>query len=181
MGKGQVRYIGCFVSNSWNYRHAKDKSGKSRRAIIFHLVPLEEGLAPALSSHSEASQLPLNLQALDELRRKALASASDAVESSPRNAKRLYYERSEAIRTYVLKRAGAVCEACEKVAPFHRKDGSPYLEPHHTRRLSDGGPDHPRWVGAVCPNCHREIHYGVKGKPLNRRLEERLGAIEPDK
>src|ERR1700746_1774493 len=23
------------------------------------------------------------------------------------------------------------------------------------RRLSDGGPDHPRWVVAVCPNCHR--------------------------
>ncbi|MCZ6547117.1 MAG: HNH endonuclease [Deltaproteobacteria bacterium] len=178
---GQVRYLGCFVCCTWNFRQAKDKAGRSRRAIVFHLVPMELAGESGPSSASAATQLPLDLQPLEELRKKALASASQAEESSPKRAKRSYYERSEHIRTYVLKRAGGVCEVCEKVAPFHRKDGSPYLEPHHTRRLSDGGPDHPRWVGAVCPNCHREIHYGVKGKPLNRRLEERLGAIQPDK
>lgn len=45
-----------------------------------------------------------------------------------------------------------------KAAPFQRKDGTPYLEPHHIQRLADEGPDHPKWVGAVCPSCHREIH-----------------------
>ncbi len=178
VGKGQVRYLGYFVCNSWNYRPAKDKSGISRRAIIFHLVPLEEGLEPDFPSHSAPTQLPLDVQPLDELRKKAMASASGAEESSPKKAKRLYFQRSEAIRLYVLKRAGGICEACQNPAPFHRKDGSPYLEPHHTRRRSDGGPDHPRWVGAVCPNCHREIHHGVKGEALNRGLQDRLGAIE---
>jgi len=175
---GRVRYLGCFVCNSWNYRQAKDKSGKSRRAIIFHLVPLEGGHSPVDSPDLAPTQLRLDLQPLDELRRKALAGSRAALESTPRMAKRLYYERSEAIRAYVLRRAGGLCEACAKAAPFHRKDGNPYLEPHHTRRLSDGGPDHPRWVAAVCPNCHREIHHGVNGGALNRSLEERLGAIE---
>lgn len=175
---GRVRYLGCFACNSWHFRQAKDKSGKSRRAIVFHLVPLEEVHVPAVPSHAAPTQLPLDLQPLDELRKKAFASASPAEESSPKKAKRLYYERSEAIRAYVLRRAGSVCEACGKAAPFHRMDGSPYLEPHHTRRRSDGAPDHPRWVGAICPNCHREIHHGVNGESLNRRLEERLGAIE---
>ncbi|WHQ72664.1 HNH endonuclease signature motif containing protein [Methylorubrum extorquens] len=44
----------------------------------------------------------------------------------------------------------------------------PYLEPHHTRRVSDGGPDDPRFVGAVCPSCHREIHHGLNGQARNK-------------
>ena len=63
-------------------------------------------------------------------------------------------------------------------APFARPDGTPYLEPHHTRRLSDGGPDHPRWVAAVCPNCHREVHHGTKGQEKNRSLQALLAELE---
>lgn len=174
---GQVRYLGCFACCSWHFRQAKDKSGKARRAIIFHLVPLEIP-TPVSPSHSPPTQLPLDLQPLGELRKKAFASAAEAEESNPKKAKRLYAERSDALRAYVLRRARGVCEACGKPAPFHRRDGSPYLEPHHTRRLSDGGPDHPRWVGAVCANCHREIHHGLHGDRVNRKLEEHLGAIE---
>jgi 5-methylcytosine-specific restriction protein A len=71
-----------------------------------------------------------------------------------------------------------VCEACRKPAPYRRRDGTPYLEPHHTQRLSDGGPDHPRWVAAICPNCHAEVHHGMDGEAVNRRLQEALGVRE---
>jgi hypothetical protein len=27
------------------------------------------------------------------------------------------------------------------------------------------GADHPKWRGAVCPTCHRNIHHGVDGAP----------------
>lgn len=181
VGEGQVRYFGCFVCCSWHWRRAKDKAGKSRRAIIFHLVPLEESPAPDPPVPSTSTQLPLDLRPVDELRKKALTSASPAEETNPRKARRLYAERTGALRAYVLKRAGGVCEACGTPAPFHRKDGRPYLESHHSRRLSDGGPDHPRWVGAVCPNCHREIHHGMKGELLNHKLEARIGALESDR
>ena len=77
-------------------------------------------------------------------------------------------------------RAEGECESCEKPAPFMKKDGTPYLEPHHVNRLSDGGLDHPRYVGAVCPSCHREIHSGVHGALVNERLKQRLEAIETD-
>ncbi len=50
------------------------------------------------------------------------------------------------------------------VAPFKTTKDEEYLEPHHTRRIADGGPDHHRWVAAVCPNCHRRIHYGKMGR-----------------
>jgi 5-methylcytosine-specific restriction protein A len=100
------------------------------------------------------------------------------VDADPREAKRLYRARSAAVRKYVLARADGACEVCGDQAPFSRRDGTPYLEPHHTRRLSDGGPDHPRWVAAICPNCHREIHHGAEGEEKNRTLQARLAELE---
>jgi len=82
------------------------------------------------------------------------------------------------VKAYVLKRANGHCEACKKAAPFVRKDGSPYLEPHHIKRVADGGPDHPRSVGAVCPTCHRFIHHGEGGSKLNVELEQCVMEIE---
>ena len=117
-------------------------------------------------------------QSLEELRRRAVQASSTPAEKDTRLTRRRYYERSEDVRAYVLARANGTCESCGKPAPFMRPDGSPYLEPHHTRRVSDGGPDHPRWVGGICPTCHKEIHYGANGKELNQRLQERLSQKE---
>lgn len=62
----------------------------------------------------------------------------------------------------VLIRAGGHCERCESPAPFKRKkDGTPYLEVHHKQRLADGGNDTVENAIALCPNCHRELHYGA--------------------
>jgi 5-methylcytosine-specific restriction protein A len=88
------------------------------------------------------------------------------------------YRRSRAVRRYVLLRAKGECEGCGQLAPFLRIDGSPYLEPHHIRRRSDAGPDHPRWVIALCPTCHRRVHYGADGEAYNEQLSKRLSVIE---
>ncbi len=181
LGRGQVRYRGCFSCSSWDFREAKDRLGKPRKAIVFHLVPLDDAPGAPVTSPPRTPQPRQVLeQPLEELRKKALEAATEASQSNSKQAKRLYYERSEAVRDYVLRRANGICEACGKPAPFQRPDATPYIEPHHTRRLSDGGPDHPRWVGGVCPNCHREIHYGANGQALNRRLQECIGTIESD-
>ena len=57
--------------------------------------------------------------------------------------------------------AAGKCGKCSNPAPFLRKtDSSPYLEVHHIARLSDGGDDTVENAIALCPNCHREAHYG---------------------
>ncbi len=63
-------------------------------------------------------------------------------------------------------------------APFSTPDGRPFLEAHHTRRLSDGGPDDPRWVIAICPNCHRRAHYATDATTFNDNLKLKLGDLE---
>src|SRR6266403_1029622 len=89
------------------------------------------------------------------------------------------HQRSEDVRAYVLRRAKGCCEGCQTAAPFVRKDGSPYLEPHHIRRVSDGGPDDPAFVIALCPNCHRRVHAGRDGTSYNASLLATMTLIEP--
>src|SRR5215208_5581705 len=69
-------------------------------------------------------------------------------------------------------------EGCSTPAPFVRSDGTPYLEPHHLRRLSDGGPDHPAHVIALCPTCHRRVHAGADGDTYNAKLDAAMPTIE---
>lgn len=86
--------------------------------------------------------------------------------------------RSEAIRTYVRKRAQGVRDGCEKEAPFVKRQRHPYLVAHHVNCVSDAGPDHPEWVTALCPNCHCRVHYGRNGEAYNPQLIGHLGEIE---
>jgi 5-methylcytosine-specific restriction endonuclease McrA len=102
---------------------------------------------------------------IDELRKVALLKARQSVTAKEQKA--LYRARSLAIKLYVLRRSKGVCEGCHDLAPFQKPDGSPYLEPHHTLKLADDGPDHPKHVIALCPNCHRRAHYAADAKAFN--------------
>ncbi|MBF5010719.1 HNH endonuclease [Burkholderia pseudomultivorans] len=73
------------------------------------------------------------------------------------------YVRNADVVAEVLLRANGVCELCEEPAPFLRKkDRTPYLEVHHNKRLADGGEDTIENAIALCPNCHRKLHFGVE-------------------
>lgn len=71
------------------------------------------------------------------------------------------FKRNPDVVAEVLLRSKGKCEKCKKAAPFIRKsNNTPYLEVHHTISLSDCGEDTVDNCIAVCPNCHRELHYG---------------------
>lgn len=72
------------------------------------------------------------------------------------------FRRNPDVIAEVLFRANGVCEGCVEPAPFLRADGRPYLEVHHRQPLAEGGMDTVENAIALCPNCHRERHYGAK-------------------
>lgn len=80
------------------------------------------------------------------------------------------YQRDPTVKAWVLKAAAGVCECCKTVAPFKGADGFPYLEVHHVIKLAESGPDTIFNAVAVCPNCHRELHYGERAKELVEAL-----------
>jgi 5-methylcytosine-specific restriction protein A len=170
-GGGQVQYVGQMVCAGTKTREAPDLDGNMRRAIIFDLVPVESlEREEVLDKAPEVSQLWT--MAMDHLL--ALANSGAEPSDDPRESKRRVYQRSEAVRAYVLRRARGTCEGCGAAAPFVTVDNRPYLEPHHIRRRSDGGPDDPAWVVAVCPNCHRRAHYSKDGDAYNEQLKAKI-------
>lgn len=178
LGRGRVRFMGQFINAGHSLVQAPDGNGTLRRSIVFNLVPLESYDRSSLSETAPEGSTPPHGDLLLLRKRANEAAASPAATSSAAQAKRNYYARSEAVKAYVLARSNGVCECCGKDAPFVTKAGTPYLEPHHIRRLSDGGPDHPAHVGAVCPNCHCEIHYGAAGRALNATLAKTVHETE---
>lgn len=57
--------------------------------------------------------------------------------------------------------AKGTCERCQSPAPFNRRsDQRPFLEVHHVLPLAEGGLDIVENTLALCPNCHREAHFG---------------------
>jgi 5-methylcytosine-specific restriction enzyme A len=71
------------------------------------------------------------------------------------------YLRSAAVVAETLIRANGICETCKRPAPFSKaSDGQPFLEVHHIVMLADGGDDTVENAIAVCPNCHRQHHFG---------------------
>lgn len=96
----------------------------------------------------------------DELRKKRLEKANPNPPHHYSHHKNISAEPRRCCPP-VLKRAKGMCEECKKLAPFvRRSDGSPYLEVHHMKKLSDGGLDKVENAKALCPNSHRQAHHG---------------------
>jgi len=87
------------------------------------------------------------------------------------------FNRDPAVTAWVLQEANGQCESCGGRAPFSREDGTPYLEVHHVHRLADGGPDTIENAIAICPNCHREFHYGLNRDALIEGIYGKIGRL----
>jgi 5-methylcytosine-specific restriction protein A len=166
-----VRFVGEMVCEAHHIERAPDRTGAERDAIVFELRPLS-AVVEAVDAEP-----PSMTASLTELRQLAIAAAG-APPPSQAPSIRNVYQRSREVRNYVLARAKGTCEGCSSQAPFMRANGTPYLEPHHLTRVSDGGPDHPAHVISLCPNCHRRVHAGKDGKSYNATLIAKMAEIE---
>lgn len=173
-----VQYVGPAFYLRHFERLAPDRDGALRQVIVFVLAvgaPAEG--TPEINPDPVPSPPPaFSKKTMAELREEAYAASTFVRAASERIIAAHY--RSDVVKAYVLRRAGGRCEGCEQEAPFLNTRGIPYLEPHHVRRRADGGPDHPRWVIALCPNCHARVHRSVDGREYNEMLADRLGTIE---
>ncbi len=108
---------------------------------------------------------------LDRAVKKSLQDDDDARKERLANAPALpakvqvissAYRRNPDVVAEVLRRAKGKCESCKRDAPFLRaSDGTPFLEIHHIVTLAEGGEDTVANATALCPNCHRKMHFGI--------------------
>lgn len=104
-GKGKgYRYLGNFGCSSWELRKGKDRIGNDREAIVFHLVPQE----------NEPTDVTMQSVPLAELRQRAIIASREVTNKTLGSSRAAYYQRTEAVKVYVLARANGICEACRR-------------------------------------------------------------------
>lgn len=168
-----VQYLGSAECLGYHTQIRPDRNGADRTAFIFHLdidsMPPSVSVSetPPLFGPKDFKQL--KKKNIKQLREAALIQRPTNI--SLKEKQELAHYRSHAIKLYVNARSKGRCEGCENEAPFQTKNG-PYLECHHIYRLADGGPDHPKNVIALCPNCHRRAHYAKDAVGFNNKLKD---------
>jgi hypothetical protein len=83
------------------------------------------------------------------------------------------YARDPEVRKAVMRRAKGACEYCGRHG-FLKRNGSRYLESHHVIALANDGEDRLTNVIALCPNDHREAHFGERSEEIEREMILRL-------
>lgn len=129
-------------------------------------IDIEQIAAESMESESLAlvtaafdESVNTSMEDASEERRKRLASAPKFPRRTVTTTS--VFDRNPDVVAEVLFQSKGTCGRCKGLAPFLRKsNGTPYLEVHHCVPLAQGGEDTVENAIALCPNCHRESHYG---------------------
>ena len=83
-------------------------------------------------------------------------------------------KRRKRAKDIVIARANGSCEndRCNGMPPDVKKDGTPLFQVDHIIQLSEGGPDQPDNMIALCPNCHTAKTLGKNRNDMTSRLKK---------
>jgi len=112
--------------------------------------------------------------------RKTVEEPQGIAEPSKHYAAQMGFKRDAQVKAWVLQTADDVCECCGAAAPFQKYDGSAFLETHHVKPLADGGSDSITNLVAICPNCHRELHYGQLKTEKRQALYQQIPRLKKE-
>lgn len=155
-----ISYVLSLMGRDWlkGLRPAKNVGKKVATQI--------EALVLELSQSTQPPIVSFEMEVRENLENKNLPEPAGSKQPATTTSHVVQYKRDPLVKAWVLKQADGVCECCGKDAPFETTDGQPFLEVHHVRKLAEGGSDTTSNAVAICPNCHRALHYGMKAKEL---------------
>jgi len=88
------------------------------------------------------------------------------------------YPRNNTLKNYVKRRSNNSCEMLNcNYQGFQKLNGEAYIEIHHVIPLSEGGEDSIDNTVALCPNCHRAMHYAVNKEEMKQTLLNYLRSL----
>lgn len=103
-----------------------------------------------------------------------------SINTTPTQIKRniTVYSRNNALRALVKIRSNYSCEMPEcNYIGFEKDNGEKYIEVHHLTPLSVGGEDSLSNTVALCPTCHRKMHYANNKEELKILLEDYINCL----
>ncbi len=181
-----------------NYRQLASKYGRTEKAYEYRMQNISyifallgrnwvSGLKPAknvgrkigeqieslIAKHEHRPsdpQVGFEIEVSSYQQKSSLTKPQGVSEPKAKYSSTVIYDRSAQVKAWVLNRANGICELCRVPAPFTTFSGNPYLEVHHVKRLSLGGSDTVSNCVALCPNCHRALHYSNESQQLIEKL-----------
>jgi 5-methylcytosine-specific restriction protein A len=159
-----ISYVLSLMGREWiDGLKPAENVGPTNGAIIEELINEAEG-----SAHAPVVAFETQVRSIRNKKPNILPIGNKAPSKTTSPATQ--FKRDPAVVAWILEEANGVCECCKKPAPFIKDDETPFLEVHHIKRLADEGPDVVSNAAALCPNCHRELHYGQDRVSLQKRL-----------
>lgn len=166
-----ISYVFSLMGREWvsGLKPAKN-IGSNNAAIIERLISEVEGQSLPKVAEFETQVI--------SYKSKAYLPKPDGIKEPEKTYSQVTnFNRDPKVKAWVLKEAAGKCECCGSDAPFTTAEGEPFLEVHHLRRLADGGSDTVANAVALCPNCHREIHYGINKSALVDSMYKKLSRL----
>ena len=166
-----ISYVYSLMGREWvsGLKPAKNV-GSHNAAIIERLISVVEG--QSLPKVAEFETLVISYKS-----KVNLPKPSGIKEPEKTYSQVTYFNRDPKVKAWVLKEANGKCECCDAEAPFTTPEGEHFLEVHHLRRLADCGSDTITNTVALCPNCHREMHYGINKSSLIGSMYNKLSRL----
>ncbi|KVM84352.1 HNH endonuclease [Burkholderia stagnalis] len=162
-----ISYVLALMGRKWLPGLKPAKNVGTNGVLIEQFINEQEHRsAPAI--------VKFELDVRDALKKEGVAQPPGNTRPGTTSSTVTQIRRDPAVKAWVLKHAKGACECCGEPAPFKGADGLPYLEVHHVRKLAEKGPDIVSNTVAICPNCHRELHYGEGAQQLVEHLYARL-------
>lgn len=166
-----ISYVFSLLGREWlpGLRPAKNVGANVAGQIEAFILKAEGRTAPPLTA--------FKIQVHEGVVSKHLAKPSGTEKPVATLTSITQFSRDPSVKAWVLKEANGVCECCDTNAPFLGTDGTPFLEVHHVRKLADQGSDTVSNAVALCPNCHKELHYGQQATVLVENLYSKIGRL----
>ncbi|WP_345969098.1 HNH endonuclease [Sulfurimonas sp. HSL1-6] len=166
-----ISYVMTLLGRDWltGLKPAKNVGGKIASEI--------EAMIASAEGRQFIPVAAFEIKAREEVKRKHLTKPKGNRNPTSTSSSITQYKRDAAVKAWVLRQANGKCECCDQPAPFNNSDGQPYLEVHHVRQLADKGSDTIYNMVALCPNCHKAVHYGENSRELVSRLYERISRL----
>lgn len=155
-----ISYVLSLMGRDWLTGLKPAKNVGKKVATQIEEIVLE------LSKCPQTPVVAFEMEVRENLHSKILAEPKGNRNPPASTSQVVQFKRDPQVKAWVLREAKGVCECCNQPAPFDGTDGEPFLEVHHVRKLAEGGSDTVGNAVAICPNCHRALHYGMKAKEL---------------
>jgi 5-methylcytosine-specific restriction enzyme A len=138
-----------------------DVENNLRKVWVFPIKPIDIAVPVSIPKQEV---VVLETKREKSVRKLSNASLKKHLDKAPKEASAVQtttktYYRNPYVVEYVRRRSNGICELCDSTGPFIIGDGLPFLEVHHVKWLAEGGDDTVENTVALCPNCHRKMHF----------------------